>query len=375
MKLSSLKAALMALPMLLITSFILIARYPSNNLPNILSTAAALLFSNILFFLILYTGKIDRYRAIFFVTFSFAFVFHFMMNMLEARGTLFITDQAEITCHIPFCHIVIPMTIIPLALSQTILFPGSISEGFANISSMFILWLISILTIGRGFCSWGCFYGGLDDCFSRIRKTPVIKKVPENISLLPFAVLLVSAFAGLLLLDCFYCSWLCPMKTVTEFSKPSSLIEILQTLIFVGLFIFLVIILPILTKKRTHCALFCPFGAFQALFSKLSPFCVRIDKEKCIKCFHCVKVCPALAITQEDVLRGTVKSTCMRCAKCVDSCPKKAIAFHIRGIDNSAWARPLFLYSAFLFLSIMSSSFIKGTILRAILFITTGSLS
>ena len=48
------------------------------------------------------------------------------------------------------------------------------------------------LAVGRGWCSWGCFYGGWDELFSRLRKKPLIKhrQIDSRWRYLPFAVLL-----------------------------------------------------------------------------------------------------------------------------------------------------------------------------------------
>ena len=113
--------------------------------------------------------------------------------MLEMRHSMSFSQADILECKIPFCHLVIPMMILPAAFTKSIIFPGSIIGGFANISSMVVLWLVATLVLGRGFCSWGCFYGGWDDGFSRIRKRPVIKKISELWKWMPFAVLIMVA--------------------------------------------------------------------------------------------------------------------------------------------------------------------------------------
>jgi ferredoxin-type protein NapH len=42
-------------------------------------------------------------------------------------------------------------------------------------------------------------------------------------------------------------------------------VGLIQNGIFVVLFAALVVVLPLLTKKRTQCSFFCPFGAFQSI--------------------------------------------------------------------------------------------------------------
>lgn len=49
---------------------------------------------------------------------------------------------------------------------------------------------------------------------------------------------------------------------------------------------------------------------------------VFLDKEKCIECGMCIRVCPVHAISEEFVIDNTI---CTRCNSCIEICPKKAI--------------------------------------------------
>jgi len=95
-----------------------------------------------------------------------------------------------------------------------------------------------------------------------------------------------------------------PYKAVTEFVEVTSIKTLIQTIIFVTLFIGLVIILPLLMKRRAQCGIFCPFGAFQSLTNKVSAFEVRIDQEKCTKCLRCALTCPTFSIDNESIGKG-----------------------------------------------------------------------
>jgi polyferredoxin len=110
-----------------------------------------------------------------------------------------------------------------------------------------------------------------------------------------------------------------------------------------------VIALPLLTKKRTQCSFFCPFGAFQSLFNKISVFDVKIDREHCKPCLLCQKACPTLSLSAESIARGETLSTCMKCGACVDACPRQAAVWHIKGTEVACQperARLMFLYAA-----------------------------
>jgi len=372
------KAILICLPMMVLTAFLLGAENTNWSDPmHWIAFGIAFLFFNALFFLMVYTGKTDRFRAIGFITFAVLLSFTFIVHMLEARGSMSISMAKIIECEVPFCHIVTPMTIIPILLTRSIIFPGQINEGYASIATMFVIIIGASLALGRGFCSWGCFFGGWDDGFSRILKKPLIRKIAPILTYLPFAVLLVVALTAAAALSPTYCNWLCPFKAVTEFEAVTSLRTLVQTVIFVSLFVGLVIVFPLLTKRRTQCGLFCPMGAFESLANKINPFDVRIDPDKCVKCKRCIQLCPTFSLNEKSLETGKPRMTCVKCGKCIDACPKKAVNYHIKGNTSSqspVTARLLFLFPAFLFMATFAGGALKEGILRIINLIMTGSL-
>ena len=372
------KTSLLTLPMMLLTFAMLSHGKISSDPKSILALSATLLFFNALFFMMLYTGKTDKYRSILFITFAICFIVSFISHLIEMRGTMVLKAQNILEGETPFCHLVIPMTLIPLAFTRTIIFPGTIIGGFASVASMFVLWIGASLALGRGFCSWACFFGGLDDGFSRFMKKPLIKKIDAKWTYLPFAVLLVVALISAVMLSPTYCAWLCPFKTVTEFEEVTSFKILIQTIIFISLFIGLVIVLPILTKRRIQCGLFCPFGAFQSFTNKINPFQVRMNQERCVKCKRCIQTCPTFSINEESMNQGKTRFTCMKCGKCIDSCPKEAIYYHVKGTPfnlNLSTYRLLFLYPAFLFLATLAGGNVQDAIVRVIRLVVTGHMT
>ena len=171
------RSLLYTLPMFLITFMFISGGKPDfSNPASALAMMITFLLVNVLYFLMHYTGKTDRYRAVLFIIFALSLSYTLIRNMLEVRKSMSFSQADILECKIPFCHLVIPMMILPAAFTKSIIFPGSIIGGFANISSMVVLWLVASLVLGRGFCSWGCFYGGWDDGFSRIRKRALLKR-------------------------------------------------------------------------------------------------------------------------------------------------------------------------------------------------------
>lgn len=357
---------LTTLPIFLITMIFMTGGRPDfSDLPRTLAVVVTLLGMNVLYFLMHYTGKTDRFRAVLFIIFALSLSYTLISNMLVMRHSMSFNQADILECRIPFCHLVIPMMILPAAFTRSIIFPGSIIGGFADIASMVVLWLAATILLGRGFCSWGCFYGGWDDGFSRFRKKPVVKKISETWKWMPFAVLFMVAVTAALSLVPTYCDWICPFKAVTEFEKVTNVESAAKAGVFISLFGGLVVALPVMTRKRTQCSFLCPLGAINTMSNKINPFVVRIDKKLCTECFQCIEICPLFALTREDIKNGNISVFCSKCGKCIDNCPKKALHFGIRGVPAGSmknFSRNLFLFVSFLFIAVFSS----GSIINAL---------
>ena len=127
----------------------------------------------------------------------------------------------------------------------------------------------------------------------------------------------------------------------------------------------LVIVLPFLTKKRTQCAYFCPFGAFQSIFNKINLFEIRFDREKCVDCTLCQTACPIMALSAESIREGKTLMNCMKCGACVDSCKKSAAVWHLKGTKvalKPERARLLFLYGAWAMATMFGGSILANSI-------------
>jgi polyferredoxin len=152
---------------------------------------------------------------------------------------------------------------------------------------------------------------------------------------------------------------------VTEYAIPHSIVGWIQTITFVSLFLGLVIVLPLLTRKRTQCSFLCPFGAFQSIFNKASIFEVKIDRARCSDCLSCRTACPTLSLSKESVAKGETLMSCMKCGACVDKCPKHAAVWHIKGTPlgvKPERARLMFLYAAWAMAIMFGGSIIAGSL-------------
>jgi polyferredoxin len=371
------KAVLVSLPMFFLSALLITGGSMTTDPLSLTGTIVSWLIFNGTFVATLVTGKTHKYRSALFILIAGALIIFFSTAILSTRGNLALTADNFLSGETPFCHLVIPMIIVPALLTGTVIFPGRLISGFASIAGMLLIWGAASLILGRGWCSWVCFYGGYDECFSRLSGKARIRNVDRRWTYLPWAVLLVIVLTSAVALEPIYCAWFCPFKAVTEFAAVTDVVTFIQTIIFVVLFVGLVIVLPFLTKKRVQCATFCPLGALQSLTNKLNVFDMRVDRSKCTDCNACVRQCSLYAIDEKSLAAGGTSLSCAKCGQCVDSCPKHAIDYHIKGTAVAVrpnLARVLFMYAAFLVTITIGGGMVASAIWRILRVITTGSM-
>lgn len=359
------RSILLTLPILL-WSLLMFSRSFSQPAPE--SKIAGVItagFMVVLFFMMVKTSDTYRWRRSFFVALGLLFPVGFIHEVMVMRGSMGIPIEEMIAGRTPFCYLPIPMLILPAALYKTVVFPGSILPGGGmsggGMAAMAGIWLAMTIVIGKGWCSYACFFGGIEEGIASVPKRAKLRKINPRWRYVPWAVLLAMVLLSLALFEPAYCMWLCPFKAVSEYVAARNPVGLIQNGIFITLFAGLVLVLPLLTKKRTQCAFLCPFGAFQSLFNKTSVFDVKIDRERCKPCSLCQTACPTMSLTTESIAQGETLMSCMKCGACIDACPRDAAVWHIKGTEVSMKperARLMFLYAAWAMATMFGGSII-----------------
>jgi ferredoxin-type protein NapH len=362
------RSLLLTLPIALWSLLMFTPSFMKGSRDSHIGAAVVILFMTTLFFLMMRTGKTYHWRRWFFVALGFLFPVGFIAALIALRGTMSIPVERMVSGDTPFCYMVIPMLIVPAALTRAVIFPGSILPTANNphsIAVMIGIWLAMTLVVGKAWCSYVCFFGGIEEGFAAIPKRAKIRRLDPRLRLIPWAVLLFVVVLSGALFEPVYCMWLCPFKAVTEYPAVHSVETAVQMGIFIALFAGLVVALPFLTKKRTQCAYFCPFGAFQSLFNKMNQFEIRFDREKCVDCTLCQTACPTMALSAESIREGRTLMNCMKCGACVDSCRKDAAVWHLKGTKVALQperARLLFLYGAWAMATMFGGSILANSL-------------
>ncbi len=369
-------SALLTLPMALWALLMFTPSLQHASPGRAIAAAITIVFMTALFFMMMRTGETYHWRRIFFVSVGFLFPIGFIASLIAARGTMSIPVSRMVSGDTPFCFMVTPSILLPAALARTVIFPGTIMPSATNtlsIAGMIGVWFAMTLVLGKAWCSYACFFGGIEEGFAAMPERRRLHKFVTNygsiLRLIPWAILVFVVLASAALFEPVYCMWMCPFKTVTEFPAVRNVETGIQFGVFIALFLGLVVALPLLTKKRTQCGFFCPFGAFQSIFNKINLFEIRFDREKCVDCTLCQTSCQTMALSKESIKDGRTLMNCMKCGACVDVCKKGAAVWHVKGTPVAVKperARLLFLYGAWAMATMFGGSILANSITTVI---------
>lgn len=104
------------------------------------------------------------------------------------------------------------------------------------------------------------------------------------------------------------------------------------------IWLFLSVVIALRYKPSVFHNLLCPFGPLQKLFGKFAIFSERVNKEGCIGCYKCEKVCPshAILVNNEDKKAVINTSICFQCTNCSQICPTDTIHYSkLKKVSNA----------------------------------------
>jgi polyferredoxin len=187
---------------------------------------------------------------------------------------------------------------------------------------LFMTFLGTSLFLRKAFCSWLCPVGTISEylwktgreTFRRVFFPPRWLDIP----LRGLKYLLFGFFA--------YAVLGMPARALAEFlTSPYGLVADVKMLNFFRLMgttaatVLAVLAVGSLFIPNFWCRYLCPYGALMGLASLLSPLRIRRTPEACIDCARCAKACPAKLPV--DTLIQIRSAECLGCMECVAVCP------------------------------------------------------
>ncbi|MBI3210306.1 MAG: 4Fe-4S binding protein [Candidatus Solibacter usitatus] len=246
--------------------------------------------------------------------------------------------------------------------SKVLLLTGYAPEVHPAAMVLFLVFVTSSLLLRKSFCGWLCPVGTLSEYLwslgrETFRRTWTLPKWLD-IPLRGLKYLLLGFFLYAVV-----------SMTVTDIEgflrSPYGLIADVRMLnFFRALSVTAAIIIGLLTIGSVFianfwCRYLCPYGALMGLAALLSPLRIRRNKERCIDCAKCAKVCPAqLPVDRLTQIRS---AECMACMSCIAVCPAEgALAMKLPG-RKSRIVRPEWIAAAIAILLVASVTTAKWT--------------
>ncbi len=186
---------------------------------------------------------------------------------------------------------------------------------------LFLIFIAMSLLLKRAFCSWLCPVGTLSEylwkagrkLFGRNLVLPRWLDIPlRSIKylLMAFFVVIIGNMTAIAL-DDFMAG---PYGLLADVKMLHFFLHMSSTALIVVLVLSLLSVLI----KNFWCRYACPYGAVMSLVSLASPAKIRRDEESCVACGKCAKACPQnLPVDKLIQIRS---AECTACMECVASC-------------------------------------------------------
>ncbi|HUN86396.1 MAG TPA: 4Fe-4S binding protein [Terracidiphilus sp.] len=218
---------------------------------------------------------------------------------------------------------------------------GSVPTVHPAAMFLFLAFLLMALLLKKAFCSWLCPVGTLSEylwklgrkLFKGNLRLPRWADLPlrgMKYLLLGFFVFVIGAMSAEALQD----FMLTPYGVVADVKMLNFFRDIGPTAaIVIG-----ILVLGSVLVQNFWCRYLCPYGALMGLVSLLSPVKIRRDAEACIDCAKCARACPAgLAVDRLVQIRS---AECAACMECIAVCPaENALQFSFGPARNAVPAQ------------------------------------
>ena len=187
---------------------------------------------------------------------------------------------------------------------------------------LLVIFLLSSLLLKKSFCSWLCPVGTVSEYLWRLGQKFFGRNLtlPSwlDIPLRSLKYLLLAFFLFVVLTlsaDALQSFLLAPFGIIADVK----MLNFFRHMSLIGLAILASFAILSLFIKNFWCRFLCPYGALMGIVSTLSPVKIRRDETACIDCNKCSKACPShLPVAQLITIRSV---ECTGCLSCIAACP------------------------------------------------------
>ncbi|TCO78663.1 4Fe-4S binding protein [Marinisporobacter balticus] len=206
----------------------------------------------------------------------------------------------------------------------TLLSSGTfIQKIFSGTFVLFALTIILAIIFRRSFCGILCPFGALQEFLGMIgqklfgKRFVMPKRIDQPMRYLKYIVLLITTIGAWVTAE----MWMAPYDPWSAYGHIFGEVEETFVEAPIGIGLLMITIVGSILYDRFFCKYLCPMGAFLSIVSKVSPYKIERNEEKCIDCGICSKKCPVnIEVAKEKVI---TTAECINCQTCVLSCPKE----------------------------------------------------
>jgi polyferredoxin len=210
---------------------------------------------------------------------------------------------------------------------------------------LFLTFMAMSLLAKKSFCSWLCPVGTLSESLWKTGQRFLGRDFQLwpwlDIPLRGLKYLLFFFFAKTILYDM-------PAQAISGFMRAPywatsdvKMLYFFKQMSLTAVVVILILSALSLVYKNFWCRYLCPYGALLGLLSMLSPMKIRRHENQCNGCARCTSHCPShLQIHRKTTIHSP---ECIGCITCVESCTENALAMSLplRRKPLPLWVFPL----------------------------------
>ncbi len=188
---------------------------------------------------------------------------------------------------------------------------------------LFLLIMTISLVLKRSFCSWICPIGTLSEGLALLGKKVFGKNctlpswldyILRSLKYLLLGFFIVFIFIGMSGAEAYAF-----LQTPYNMIADVKMLDFFRNISSIGITVIAILALLSILVENFWCRYLCPYGALLGLLSIISPFKIRRNAKTCISCERCTSVCPNRLKVAEA--KDIWSPECTGCLNCVKSCP------------------------------------------------------
>jgi len=190
---------------------------------------------------------------------------------------------------------------------------------------IFLAAIILSVLLKRTFCSWICPIGTLSEGMAKIGKMVFGRNftIPKWLDYLlrSLKYIILFFFISIIFFGMSGADAASFLQTPYNMVSDVKMLKFIQNLGAFGMSVIGILVVLSILYENFWCRYLCPYGGLLGIFSIFSPFKITRNLTSCIQCGKCTKSCPN-QISVEQANR-VWSPECTGCLNCVQQCPVK----------------------------------------------------